>query len=342
MNKRVVDPGNKQDTRLRISIIEGCDYESFPTGGVLPFLQNSLRYRPRAELINLVGLTTRTEEEIGKWQERKVGEDIYPFMPVAFCSRHTSEHPSLVPNRAKMLFGLMLHMYKIIRVSDIIYVHSPELALPFICFGRNRELVIHLHGIPDYAAINSRYPWIRNGLIAYLYSCTVRAVLRRADKLIWVSQDGLNGTRRRRGIPEKSVVIPTSVDLELFKPMDNANLKIKYNLRTDMKFVGFLGRLNNSKHPQLLLNAFKYMTNVRNDVGIVYIGDGELRHDLQSEVRRLGLTKRVLFLGKIAHDLIAECINLVDVGCFPSKTGKDFRWLCWNFLHVVSLWSPRK
>jgi glycosyltransferase involved in cell wall biosynthesis len=310
--------------KSRLSIIEGCDFDSFPTGGVLPFLQNCLRYEHDALDIKLVGLTTDRKDKIGQWRPCRIGNKEYQFIPVAFCSKNTAEHPSFVPNRVKMLVGLYSHIFKILKASDIVYVHSPELALPFVFWGRHKRLVVHVHGIPDYAAMNSRYLWVRSGLISKLYRKCLDIILRRADKVIWVSNDGLIRYSGHSDLKNKSIVIPTSVDINMFTPMDKATLRKKYNIPSDIRLIGFLGRLNNSKRPELVLAAFKHLVARHHDVSLIYIGDGELRNSLEIEARNEGLSDRVIFMGKVIHKDVAERLNLIDVGCFPSKIGEGF------------------
>jgi glycosyltransferase involved in cell wall biosynthesis len=212
-------------------------------------------------------------------------------------------------------------------------VHSPELAWPFILLRRKQKIVVHVHGIPEYVAVNSRYSFIRrSNIIHNVYRYLVNSVFKKADKLIWVSQDGLNRSSGDTWLKKKSVVLATSVDTASFKPLDSVPLKKKYKIPDDLKFIGFLGRLNNSKRPMFLLEAFKNLTNMRDDVGIIFIGDGELRGALEEQVVKLGLTNKAFFLGKIAHNEVAECINLINVGCFPSKVGEGFPLTVLEFL----------
>jgi len=318
--------------KVRVTIIEGCDFESFPTGGVLPFLHNCLLCENIPLDIKLIGLSTDRQDRIGKWRECKIGAKNYPFLPVAFCSKETAEHPSLVPNRAKMLAGLFVYLYKVIKACDVIYVHSPELALPFVMFSRSKKVLIHVHGIPDYAAMNSRYAWVRKSFYRKLYHKSLDVIFKRADKVIWVSKDGLSRSSQFSGLAEKSIIIPTSVDTAMFVPMDKAALRVKYKIPADIKLIGFLGRLNNSKRPELLLDAYSSLVGQRRDVGLLYIGDGELRRELEAQSKKAGFSERIYFSGKIKHSLVPEYINLVDVGCLPSKAGEGFPLTVLEFL----------
>ena len=63
----------------------------------------------------------------------------------------------------------------------------------------------------------------------------------------------------------------------------------------------YVGRLNSSKKPGLLLEAFHLASpSMPEDVRLVFIGAGPLRNDLAERVAALGLESRVLLLGHVS------------------------------------------
>jgi glycosyltransferase involved in cell wall biosynthesis len=69
---------------------------------------------------------------------------------------------------------------------------------------------------------------------------------------------------------------------------------------TSTDFV-FVGRLNRSKKPDLLLDAFRRaQPDLDRDVRLVFVGDGPLRVQLETTARHLGLSDRVIVCGQIS------------------------------------------
>lgn len=64
----------------------------------------------------------------------------------------------------------------------------------------------------------------------------------------------------------------------------------------DSKCIIWVGRLDHPKNPGLLLDAFDLLPRSCN-AGLVFVGDGPLRHELEQRCKFLGLEDRVSFLG---------------------------------------------
>lgn len=96
--------------------------------------------------------------------------------------------------------------------------------------------------------------------------------------------------------PSKVTVIPNAVDAERFEraqPMDLSVFGIPPNSRT----VLFVGRLDPQKAPDDLLAAFAGLVPQHEDLHLLYVGDGPLKHELWECVRHQELGTRVHFAG---------------------------------------------
>jgi glycosyltransferase involved in cell wall biosynthesis len=103
-----------------------------------------------------------------------------------------------------------------------------------------------------------------------------------------------------RVIPgRRCVVIPLGFDLHHFAASENRRGEIRRVLGCPegRQLIGTVGRLVPIKNHQLFLEMARRILDVRDDVGFVIVGDGELRHTLERSAEHLGLSGHVYFLG---------------------------------------------
>lgn len=79
----------------------------------------------------------------------------------------------------------------------------------------------------------------------------------------------------------------------------------------------FVGRLVALKQPGVILEAVARM-HARNDLRVVYVGDGPERQVLTAAVRRLGLTDHVSMLGHVPHERLPALFRQASVLALPS------------------------
>lgn len=96
---------------------------------------------------------------------------------------------------------------------------------------------------------------------------------------------------------EKFVVMPNGLDLERFALPIPVSIEETYQLPTDVKLIGIIGRLTSIKNHALFLEAAHLIRQARQDVHFVIVGDGELRPNLEHQVKKLGLESYVSFIG---------------------------------------------
>ncbi|WP_457601524.1 glycosyltransferase [Hydrogenivirga sp.] len=63
------------------------------------------------------------------------------------------------------------------------------------------------------------------------------------------------------------------------------------------RVIAFIGRLDRQKAPLLALDIFRDINQRLSDTRLCFIGDGELRDEIEAKIREYGLSKKVLILG---------------------------------------------
>ena len=96
----------------------------------------------------------------------------------------------------------------------------------------------------------------------------------------------------------KSIVIPPAVDIELFTPHDGATGQ-------RLLFVGSLARSNSHKGLSYLLKALAEPP--CRHICLDVVGDGDARSVYEIQCKRLGISERVHFLGRLDGPALVEC-----------------------------------
>lgn len=198
---------------------------------------------------------------------------------------------------------------------DILHTHGGVAGL----FGRwaahkcKTPVIVHtLHGI--------HYLHYRNPLLKFLGILLERSFSSFTDSLIFVSDgDRDKGQRYRLAPSEKMVVIKNGIDFsdyQKIKVNNKVNRIKELNLESSRSIVGTVARLHRQKGLIYLIKAAKKIVQIFPEVKILIIGEGPLREKLERRTNRLGLEKRVSFLGERKD--IPELLSLLDVFILPS------------------------
>jgi glycosyltransferase involved in cell wall biosynthesis len=114
------------------------------------------------------------------------------------------------------------------------------------------------------------------------------------------------------------VVIPNGIDTELFIPKKtNSEITNFWNQSSNFKLL-FVGRLNYRKGILNLIWAIKQLSRKNLNCSLLVIGDGELSLKAKKLVKRLGLEKRIAFIGQIRHENLPNFYSAADLTVVPS------------------------
>lgn len=99
---------------------------------------------------------------------------------------------------------------------------------------------------------------------------------------------------------DKFVAISPGIDLSQYRSdaETRKSFREQHGIGSDVKVVGWAGRLTQIKSPRTFLEAAAIVGDQQQDTVFAILGDGELRGDLESQIGRLRLTGKVVFLGK--------------------------------------------
>lgn len=128
-----------------------------------------------------------------------------------------------------------------------------------------------------------------------------RWILRKYRLVVSVSSEITRTLVRAGAKPHRIRTIPNAIDPEQFRPEptrkhpDRASLGLAH----DDFVIGAVGRLERQKRFDLLIDAFARLQGEGPRRVLCIAGDGPLRHELLSQVERLGISDRCRFLGHV-------------------------------------------
>jgi glycosyltransferase involved in cell wall biosynthesis len=171
---------------------------------------------------------------------------------------------------------------------DVVHTHhAHDHWLGLLCRGR-AALVRSFHSA---RAVDARWP--------------ARALYRRSDALIAVSDEIAARCRAAGLAPERIVRVDGVTDVERFRGAGGGEgIRKEFGLGPG-PVVGCVARLAPRRGHETLIRAFALLLARHPDARLLLVGKGELRSHLETFVRDEGLVQQVLFAGYRGDDLPA-------------------------------------
>lgn len=146
-----------------------------------------------------------------------------------------------------------------------------------------------------------------------------------ADLAIYNSED-LSKSWDALGFPqEQACVIPNGFDTQYFRPDPNARYGVRdeWGIPREERVFGIVGRLNPVKDHPTFLQAARRLTQLRDNVHFVIVGDGNdsYKHEIRRLSKKLGLTEYVTWVGFRSN--MPAVYNALDV-LVSASTGESF------------------
>ncbi len=181
---------------------------------------------------------------------------------------------------------------------DLVHAHTvfPDGLACALWLEKNKTpLVVTAHG----SDVHSASPGVRQAL---------EPLFRRADLLIPVSRFLADRLLEFGAPAEKIRVIPNGFPEAMFRKVDTAARKANQ--------IAFLGRLDDVKRVDLLIRAVAHLSE---DIRLEIAGDGPRRNHYQALTEKLGVARRVRFLGMLRRDEVPPFLSRAGVMCLVSR-----------------------
>lgn len=184
-------------------------------------------------------------------------------------------HPDGVQNPVSMFFTLK----KVIKEidPDILHAHCPRslMLIPFLPKKYRKWETIHIYpGLQQKVMYGS----VKGQIVIWLS----HFFNMRMDKPIACSESVANSYYKHFGY--KMLAIPNGCSLPVWKrdTEEKKKLRKRLEMRGDLKYFIFIGRLSHEKNPEKTLQAFEELLSEYNDIGLIILGNGNMFDELVS------------------------------------------------------------
>lgn len=201
----------------------------------------------------------------------------------------------------------------LLQTMDIAHVQHPFISGPLtVNFCRRRGIPIVFTNHTRYDLYAQAYlPGITSTISETALETYMPAFCRSVDKVIAPSA-GMRDVMQRYGVDADIVVIPNGVDIKPFSEHTVGRDRSPWGFCPDDILLIYVGRIGPEKNLPFLLRAFGGVVKVYDNIGLLLVGEGPERGNLEALVRHMGLEERVRFTGLIPYEELPGYLAMAD------------------------------
>lgn len=244
-------------------------------------------------------------------------------------------NPKYKKNLNTLIVGKNVKINSFCFKNSVYKVASTFLPIPYGAFFKDSADITHFFnyylppGVKGKKIVTvhdmtyKRFPETVRFRTKQMLNLNLKKSLKRADIILTVSE--FSKSEIITYFPEvkdKIRVVYNGVDLDVFKPLLDKNIKIgiakKYNLPE--RYMLYLGTLEPRKNLERLIDSYYLLLKEFNSVPKLVLagGKGWLYNSIFNKVSTLGLEDKIIFTGYIDEKDVAPLISAAEIFLFPS------------------------
>lgn len=209
----------------------------------------------------------------------------------------------LIKQKSRLDFSVIKRIKKIIIENNIELVHSHGGRANLICYLIKRNIKI-----PFISTVHSDYKLDYKGNVfkTIVFSNINKHALKHFDMLIAISDDFKEMLVRRGFDPSSIHVVYNGVDFDREGSILNIDeISKKYNIPITNKdvIISIVARLHPIKGHKVFFDGCKNIIQKHDNIKILVAGDGNIKDELMSYVKEIGIDKNVFFLGQVTRSI---------------------------------------
>ena len=296
--------------KKKILLIEFCNYEDYPIGGLLTFCKHLML--SFGDDLALIGITTSKKDPIGKWFKKEINGITYDFFALHQYDKSKTKH--LLPDR--LITFLLLKFYKkaILKIKiDNLFIQRQDILIAIKGFGF-KNICFCFAGLENPLRY-SKY-WYAKYFANYYETITFNS-FKNVKQILAAGDDEAIAkmVKESKGkITRKKVVkFPTRIDSNIFTPKDKAVTRRKLNLPVSCNVITTTGRLSWGKGWKFLIDSFIEFKKENLNSLFYFIGEGEDYAKIQAYIKLKNEESSIRLLGTKSAQEIADFLNASDV-----------------------------
>ncbi len=230
----------------------------------------------------------------------------------------------------KLTFFYSAKALKIIKEWHLDIIHS-QTEFGVGAFSRIVSKKLHIPVVHTYHTLYEDYVYyVTHGHFDKISQKVMRKITdyyceKKCNALIVPTEKMQKLFQEKYGYTRKINVIPTGIDLSKFthfhdKDKKLTSLKTKYHLTKNDFIIGTVSRLAQEKNLIEEVKSFHKLHELMPNAKLMFVGDGPLKKELSSLIKKLNLTSSVIFTGKVAYEDMPLYYHLFDIMCSFSNT----------------------
>lgn len=121
---------------------------------------------------------------------------------------------------------------------------------------------------------------------------------------------------KKNKVNSKVKIINNGIEVKKFMCDSNSNIRKEFNISEDTFIIGNIARFAEQKNHKFIIKLAQYLREKNVDFVVLLVGQGSLLEDIKLEVRSLGLSSYIRFLG--VREDITMLLNSFNVFVMPS------------------------
>lgn len=298
------------DASKRILLIEFCNFEDYPIGGLLSFSKN-LMVSFQNELV-LIGITTHKEDPVGKWFKKTINGITYDFFALAKYNKTKTKH--YLPDRLVSYFLLRYFKKKILSKNiQNVFIQRPDI-LQAVKNFRFTNICYRFGGLENPLEF-SKYWYAK--LAAKFFDKNFFSSFN-GVKLILASGDENSikqMTLRSNGHlnSESIFMFPTRINTQIFRPVNKSAARHILNIPESNFLISTTGRLSSIKGWTFMIDCYIEFEKGNEDSLFYFIGEGEDYDKISDYIFSKGLQSKIKLVGKKNQEEVALFLNASDL-----------------------------
>lgn len=291
---------------------------SIPLHSGYTFRTRAILTQQRAMGWETVHLTSTKQGESRQAVEEVDGFRFYRTRPVGGFAERLP-----IVNQAEVVRTLTRRLAEVVdrEKPDLIHAHSPSLnGIAAVRVGRRKGLPVVYECRAFWEDAAADHGTSSEGGLRYkLTRASESWVFRNADAVTCICEGLRRDISARAGVDAAKVgVIPNAVDIERFTYQAARDDALAAELGLDGKTVfGFLGSFYAYEGLLLAVRALPRILESEPNARLLLVGGGPQDAKLKALTHEFGLAGKVLFTGRVPHDLVQRYYGLVDVLLYP-------------------------